>query len=180
MKLRSTIISALMLALALLLPFVTGQIPTIGNMLLPMHIPIIICGFICGWRYGGLIGFIAPILRGMLFGMPPLMPVGLAMAFELSAYGVVCGLMWILLKKKFGYSWISIYGSLISAILVGRVVWGIARLVIAQLFEMSFSWQIFLSGAFLTAIPGIIVQLVLIPILILSLKKEALRYQETI
>lgn len=78
-------------AIGVVLPFFTGQIPQIGNMLLPMHIPVLLCGLICGWQYGGMVGFILPLLRTMLFGMPVLYPTGIAMAFELAAYGLVIG-----------------------------------------------------------------------------------------
>ncbi|MBR0138522.1 MAG: ECF transporter S component [Erysipelotrichaceae bacterium] len=79
-------IAAMMLALAMLLPFITGQIPQIGNALSPMHIPALLCGFFCGPALGALVGFIAPLLRFALFGMPPIMPMGIAMAFELATY----------------------------------------------------------------------------------------------
>ena len=75
------------LAIALALPFITGQIPEIGAMLCPMHIPALLCGFLCGWPWGAAVGFIAPLLRGALFGMPVLFPTGTAMAFELAVYG---------------------------------------------------------------------------------------------
>ena len=81
------VVAALCLALCLVLPFITGQIREIGNMLCPMHLPVLLCGFLCGWPYGLAIGFIAPLLRSVLFGMPPLFPTALAMAFELAGYG---------------------------------------------------------------------------------------------
>ena len=76
--------SAMFIALGLVLPFLTGQIPQFGNMLLPMHIPVILCGLICGWRYGAIVGFVLPLLRYALFGMPVLFPTGIAMSFELA------------------------------------------------------------------------------------------------
>ena len=80
-KTRKLVLSALFLALCLVLPLVTGGIPTIGNMLLPMHIPVLLCGLICGWPCGLVVGFVAPLLRSLLFGMPPMYPIALAMAF---------------------------------------------------------------------------------------------------
>ena len=70
-RLRRLVYSALFLALALLLPFLTGQIPQIGSALNPMHIPVLLCGFVCGWPWGLAVGLIAPLLRHLLFGMPP-------------------------------------------------------------------------------------------------------------
>ena len=90
---RTVVFAAAFLALALMLPFLTGQIPQIGSMLSPMHIPVLLCGFVCGWPWGLAVGVVAPPLRSVLFGMPPMYPTALCMAFELAAYGAVAGLM---------------------------------------------------------------------------------------
>lgn len=162
------ILAAMFLALAMVLPFLTGQIKQFGNALCPMHIPVLLCGFFCGPWYGLAIGTIAPLLRFVLFGMPPLMPTGVAMCFELAAYGFAAGMLYKLLPKKIPY----IYVSLIGAMLIGRAVWGCAMLVLTGLGKAEFGWQAFLSGAFLNAIPGIILHIVLIPILVMALKKH--------
>ena len=165
--LRRMILAALFLALALVLPLLTGQIQQIGNALCPMHIPVLLCGFFCGPWYALAVGCIAPLLRFALFGMPVIMPTGLAMCFELGTYGLTAGLLYRLLPKKKPY----IYVSLIGAMLAGRLVWGVARTVIFGLGGSSFGWTAFLAGAFLNAIPGIILQLILIPILVMALEK---------
>ena len=85
------ILAAMFLAIGLLLPFLTGQIRQIGNMLLPMHIPVILCGLICGWQYGLGVGFVLPLLRCVIFGMPVLFPTAVSMSFELAAYGFTDG-----------------------------------------------------------------------------------------
>ena len=154
------VLSALFLALCLVLPIVTGGIPAIGNMLLPMHIPVLFCGLICGWQYGLVIGFAAPLLRSALFGMPPLYPVALAMSFELAAYGLIIGAVYALLRKG-GLA--ALYTSLLTAMVGGRLVWGLAEVVLLGLAGKGFTLQAFLSGALLTAVPGIVLQLVLIP-----------------
>lgn len=161
------VLAAMFLALALILPFFTGQIPQIGNALGPMHIPVLLSGFFCGPWYGLVVGFIAPLLRFLLFGMPPIMPTGIAMCFELATYGLVTGLLYKVLPKKNGY----VYVSLISAMLVGRIVWGIARVILYGLGRSSFGWAAFMSGAFINAIPGIVVHIILIPILVITLKQ---------
>ena len=92
--------SALYLAIALVLPFLTGQIPQIGSMLCPMHIPALLCGFVCGWPWGLAVGFIAPLLRSAFFGMPTMFPAAVSMAFELAAYGAVAGLLYRVLPKR--------------------------------------------------------------------------------
>ena len=93
MNLKKLTLSALFLALGMVLPFLTGQIPQIGSMLLPMHFPAFLCGMICGWQYGAIVGFIMPLLRFALFNMPPIFPTGIAMAFELATYGAISGLL---------------------------------------------------------------------------------------
>lgn len=166
--------AAVCLALAMVLPFLTGQIQQIGNALCPMHIPVFLCGFLCGWPYGALVGFIAPLLRFVLFGMPVLMPMGVSMAFELATYGLVSGLFYQKLPKR----GINIYLSLIVAMLVGRAVWGVVRFVLASVLEAEFPMSAFVAGAFTGAIPGIIIQIILIPVIVLALKKAGLSFNE--
>lgn len=161
-SIKKLVLSGLFLALGLLLPFLTGQIPRIGNMLLPMHIPVLLCGFICGWKYGLIVGFIVPLLRSVLFGMPPMFPIAISMAFELAAYGLISGFLYEnLLKKKS-----SILISLILAMIGGRIIWGIVSYFLYGISGSQFSIELFTAGAFLNAIPGIILQIILIPIIV--------------
>ena len=167
---RKLTFAALFLALAIVLPFLTGQIPEIGSMLCPMHIPALLCGFLCGWPWGLAVGFVAPLLRSVLFGMPAMFPGAIAMAFELATYGAVSGLLFRLLPRKRQ----NIYATLIIAMIAGRVVWGIARLLLAGLGGKSFTWALFVAGAFTNAIPGIILQIVLIPVLMMVMEHAGL------
>lgn len=164
---KKMVLAALFMAIGLVLPFLTGQIPSVGNMLLPMHIPVLLCGFICGWPYGLLVGFILPLLRSTLFGMPPMIPIAVAMAFELATYGLLSGLLYKVLPRRKG----SILLALVVAMLGGRIVWGIASLIIFGLQGMPFTWGIFMAGAFLNAIPGIVIQIVLIPLVLVTLRE---------
>lgn len=164
-------LAAMFMAIGLVLPFLTGQVPRIGNMLLPMHIPVLLCGLICGWQYGLAVGFILPPLRYVLFGMPVLFPTGIAMAFELASYGLVVGLMYSHSRWK---CVIALYRSMIIAMLSGRVVWGIVQIFLLGLGENGFTWKMFVAGAFLNAIPGIILQLVLIPAIMVALNRTGL------
>lgn len=157
--------SALFLALAFVLPFLTGQIPEIGSMLCPLHIPILLCGFICGWPWGLAVGFIAPLFRSLTLGMPPLFPTALCMAFELAAYGAATGFLHRVLPRRKSY----IYCTLLSAMVLGRLVWGAAMFLCMGLNGGSFTFAAFLAGAITNAIPGIIIQIVLIPILVMVL-----------
>ncbi len=169
-NLINMVLAEMFLALGIVLPFLTGQIPQIGNMLLPMHIPVLLCGLICGWQYGGLVGFITPLLRFALFSAPA-MPTALAMAFEFAAYGLLIG---ILYEKSKWKCVISLYRSLIIAMIGGRIVWGIVRVFMLGVSKVPFGWEAFISGAILTAIPGIILQLVLIPIIMVALDRAKL------
>ena len=173
-RIRKLTFSALYLAVALVLPFVTGQIPEIGSMLLPMHIPVLLCGFVCGWQWGMAVGLAAPVLRSLLFGMPAMYPTAIAMTFELAAYGALTGLLYRLLPRR---TW-SVYAALIPAMIGGRLVWGAARYILAGLSGSEFSPALFLAGAVLDALPGIILHLVLIPALVIVLERAGLTVNE--
>lgn len=162
--------SAMCLALCMILPLITGGIPRIGNMLSPMHLPVFICGFVCGWQYGAIIGFTAPIMRSLIFTKPVMYPMAIGMAFELAAYGFICGILYKLFPKKNAY----IYPALIISMFAGRIVWGISRYIMAGLSGSDFNISMFIAGAFTNAIPGIICQVIIIPLIIIALKKTKL------
>lgn len=168
---KNLTLSAMFLALGLVLPLLTGQIPQIGSMLLPMHLPVFLCGLICGWQYGGVIGFVTPLLRYVIFGMPVLYPTGLAMSLELMTYGIVAGLLYAISKWQ---CVVALYRCLIIAMLAGRAVWGVTEVILLGLSGDSFTWQAFFAGAFLNAVPGIILQLILIPAIMLALHRTGL------
>lgn len=171
-KIKKTVLAALFLALAYVMPFLTGQIPEIGSMLCPMHIPVLLCGFICGWPWGLAVGALAPIFRSLITGgFPPMFPTAVCMAFELAAYGAVSGLMHRLLHRKKPY----IYCSLISAMIVGRLIWGVAMYASMTASGKTFTLAAFLAGAITNALPGIIVQIVLLPILVMVLDRPSVR-----
>ena len=163
-NLKKLIFAALCLALCMVLPFLTGQIPEIGKRLSPMHIPVLLCGFVCGWPWGLAVGAIAPLMRSVLFGMPAMGPDAISMAFELATYGAVSGILYRILPRK---PW-SVYAALIIAMIAGRLVWGAAKWL---LLGPSFTPKVFLAGAVLNAIPGIILHIVLIPPIVLALNK---------
>ncbi|MEF9879863.1 MAG: ECF transporter S component [Clostridia bacterium] len=162
------VISALLLAIGFVLPFLTGQIPEIGSMLLPLHIPVLICGFVCGWPWGLALGFVLPILRSLFFGMPPMVPTALAMAFEMAAYGAVSGLLYQKLSKKP----VNVYISLVLAMLAGRIVWGLVSIPIYAAFAADpFAIGMFWVSGFVKAWPGIVLQIVLVPVIVLALER---------
>lgn len=174
MKTNSTkklTVSAMLFALALVLPFLTGQIPQVGSMLLPMHLPVFLCGLICGWRYGLFVGIAAPIVRSLLFGMPPMYPTAIGMALELAAYGAVAGAIY---NREAYFCIKSLYRAIITAMIAGRAVWGAAMLLLLGVKGGVFTISAFAAGAFLNAFPGIILQLVLIPAVMVALNKTGL------
>lgn len=161
--------AAVCLALCFVLPLITGQIPEIGSRLAPMHIPVLLCGFVCGWPYGLFVGAVAAPLRYLLFSMPPF-PTCIFMAFEMAIYGLSTGLLYKLFPKKLPY----IYVNLILSMLAGRIVWGAAKFIAMGFTETTFSFNLFLTGAFIDAIPGIICHIVLIPLIVIGLQKAKL------
>lgn len=169
LQLRRLTYSALYLAIALILPFLTGQIPEIGAMLCPMHIPALLCGFVCGWPWGLAVGFLSPPLRSLLFGMPTAYS-AIAMAFEMGVYGAVSGALYRVLPRR---PW-CIYAALVSAMVAGRMVWGAVQFLLAGLQHTEFNLSLFLAGAVTTAIPGILLQLVLIPLLVAAMERAGL------
>ena len=171
MKKQNSIINlslaAMFLALAFVMPFLTGQIPQIGSKLCPMHIPVILCGYICGAPWGLVVGAVAPILRSLTLGMPPLFPTAFAMSFELAVYGFMSGLLYRIIPKKK----INIYASLVLSMIAGRLVWGIVQLCCVGLDATRFGISAFWAGAVVNALPGIAIQLVLIPVIIAVYEK---------
>ena len=160
-------LSAVFMAMGMFLPFLTGQIPEIGNMLLPMHLGVLLCGLICGPFYGLAVGFITPLLRSVSFGMPPIFPNAAAMAFELATYGFVIGLIY----SRFKGNKIALYVSLIISMIAGRIVWGAVSVVFYGFAQKTFTWAIFFGGAFAKAVPGIILQIVLVPVLVMLFER---------
>ena len=164
---KNLTLAAMFLALAFVMPFLTGQIPQIGSMLCPMHIPVLLCGFFCGAPWGLGVGFVAPILRSFVLGMPYMFPTAICMAFELAAYGFVAGFLHRRLPKKKIY----VYVALLGAMVIGRIIWGLVMFACMGFDASVFGIAAFVSGAITTAIPGIVLQLVLVPILVITLEK---------
>ena len=168
---RKPILSSLFIAIGMVLPFLTGSIPKIGNMLLPMHIPVFLCGLICGWQYGLTVGLLLPFMRSILFGTPVMYPIAAAMAFELAAYGGISG---FLFGRAHWQCVRSLYRCMLAAMLGGRCVWGIAMALLMGIGANGFTFQMFCTGAFLNAVPGIALQLVLIPAVMMTLYRTHL------
>lgn len=165
-KLQKITLSSIFLAFGMALPFLTMQIKEIGDSLLPMHIPVMLCGILCGYGYGAAIGFILPFLRSVCFGMPPIYPNAVWMSAELLTYGIVIGLLY----KKLPQNLPGVYLSLILSQISGRIIWGLTKTLLLSINGKFFTFTMFISGGFVDAIPGIILQLLLIPTIISILK----------
>ena len=157
--------SGLFLALGLILPYIFHFTGMPGDILLPMHIPVLLCGFILGERYGLLIGFITPLLNSVITGMPPIYPVAISMAFELAAYGWLSG---YLFRKKA----CNLYLSLIIAMIFGRFISGLANYLLLGFAGKTFALKLFMINAFVKPIWGIIIQIIIIPIMVKSIVKN--------
>ena len=166
-KINRLVYASLFLALALVLPFLTGQIPQIGAMMTPMHFPVLLCGFLCGWQWGIAVGFSAPLLRSVLFGMPVMYPMAVCMALELATYAAVAGMLYRVFPQKRRF----LYVSLIISMILGRLVWGLARFLCAGLDISTFGLSAFWTGAVAMSVPGILLQLLIVPALVIVSEK---------
>lgn len=164
-NIKNLVIASVLTAIGIMLPSVFHMFSISGMIFLPMHFPVLLCGLVCGWRYGGICGVIVPLMCSLLTGMPVLYPTAIAMALELCAYGVIGGIM----RDKF-----NIYASLITAMIGGRIINGIANAVLLGLLGNGYALKTFVMGAFVTPIPGIIVQIIVIPSLAFALYKARL------
>lgn len=169
--LKNIILSAMFLGLGVVLPMFTSQIKEIGDSLLPMHLPVLLCGLICGAKYGFTIGLILPFFRSVTFSMPPLYPNAVWMALEMATYGFVIGFLYSKIKNK---NTKGVYFCLITSMLSGRVVWGISKAVLLGFAGKTFALSAFIFGGFVDAFPGILLQLILVPSVMFALRKSKL------
>lgn len=170
-NIKNLTLAAMFLAIGMILPLFTGQIPQIGSMLLPMHLPVFLCALVCGWKYGLPMAFVLPVLRSAVFGMPPMYPTAIAMAFELAGYAFVAG---ILYEKSRWQCIRALYRCLLISMAAGRVIWGCVQVALLGIGGGTFTFQAFIGGALLNAVPGIILQLILIPAIMAALDRTKL------
>lgn len=155
--------AAFFVTLAVLVPTIFHAVGGLGKVFLPMHIPVILCGFICGPYFGLLCGIIAPILSSMITGMPVLIPNGIIMAFELACYGFVSGFLYGRGR--------AILTALAAAMISGRIISGILTACVLGFAGKTYGLSAFVTASFLTGLPGIVIQLVLIPVLVKAMEK---------
>ena len=168
-QVKYLVMTALCVTLGVVLPVTLHAIPNAGSILLPMHIPVLLCGLVCGPVYGLACGILAPLLSSLITSMPPMAMLP-SMICELAVYGLVAGILIRVIKTRYNIA--NLYLSLLGAMLIGRVIYGALNSLIFRAGE--YSLQLWLTGAFVTALPGIAIQLVLLPVLVLALQKARL------
>lgn len=165
---KKMVLAALFMGIGIVLPFFTGQIPAIGNMLLPMHIPVLLCGFVCGHKYGVIVGGLLPLVRSLWLGAPVMFPGAVAMAVELAVYGLCAGALGKWAGRKIG----RLYVALLITMFAGRIAWGIAMFGCFSILGNLFTWEFFIAQSFLNALPGIAIQLIIIPFVVRVVPQE--------
>lgn len=178
-RLYSLLLTAILLSVGFVLPFLTGQIELLGKVISPLHIPVFICGLTCGWGWGAALGAALPILRSLFFGMPPLVPMAIPMAFEMAAYGAVCGLLYPLLRGRFR-PYPAMLLAMLPAMLAGRILGGAAKAVVMGLQGSPYSFQAFLTGYFSTTAVGALLHLLMVPLIVAALEKGGLSPMATV
>ena len=179
-RLYSLTVSSILLALGMVLPFLTGQIQLIAKIISPLHIPALICGLCCGWQWGFALGFILPILRGAIFGIPVFPATALPMAFELAAYGVFTGFLYPLFVRRPAKKshLAALLLSMLIAMVTGRIIGGAAKAALLTFgligSSAPFTFAAFFSSYFVTTAPGALIHLLVIPQIILALEKANL------
>ena len=163
---RNLVFAARCVALGIVLPMAFHGIPNAGSIFLPMHIPVLLCGLVAGWPYGLACGLLAPALSSLITGMPPAAYLP-SMLCELAVYGLMAGLLCKLVHT--GRRTADLYIQLVGAMLLGRVIYGVMNALVFS--AGSYTMPIFLTAAFVTALPGIVIQLVILPPLVLLLQK---------
>lgn len=168
--LYSLLVTAILLAVGIVLPFLTGNVQVLGQAISPLHIPVLICGLTCGWYWGMGLGIVLPLLRSVLFGMPPLVPVAIPMAFEMAAYGALCGLLYPMLCKKMSKTcW-----AMVIAMLAGRLVGGAAKAVVMGIQGNAYTFPAFVTAYFVNTAVGAVIHLIVVPLVVTALEKARL------
>lgn len=165
---KNLCLSGMFLALALLFPFLTANNRELGNILCLMHLPIFVCGIVCGPLHGAVVGITAPLLRSFMVGMPPFPAVAVPMAAELAVYGALVGVFCALFPKKTVW----LYPNLLLSMVLGRIVSVVTKYFLYSLGKTEFTLSMVLQMNFITTLPGVMLQLALIPALIFVLKKR--------
>ena len=165
---KKIVFTAVCIALCVVLPMAFHAIQNAGQIFLPMHIPVLLCGLMCGWPFGFICGLLGPVLSSLLTGMPPaaMLP---SMMVECAAYGCVTGLMMKFVHT--GKTVPDLYIGMLTAMVLGRVLTGLAKSLIFSPGTAPFAW---VTTSLVAGIPGIVIQLILIPLVVMALTRAKL------
>ena len=177
-NLQKLMISAILLAVGIVLPFMIGQVQVLGQAISPMHIPALICGLTCGPVYGAAMGFILPLFRSLLFGFPPFPTNAVPMAFELMVYGLGTGLLYPLFRKllpmKNGKHLSAMLIAMVIAMILGRMAGGAAKAVVLGMQGKAYGFMVFITAYFINTTVGAVIHLIVIPVIVTALEKAGL------
>ena len=165
---KRLVLTAACAALCIVVPMAFHAVPNAGMIFLPMHIPVLICGLLCGWPFGLLCGLVGPLLSSLITGMPPAATLP-GMMVECAVYGAASGALMRCIRT--GKLLPDLYLSLVPAMLAGRVISGIVK---ALILAPGTTLAACATASFVTALPGIVIQLILIPVLLASLERAKL------
>lgn len=165
-------ICAICIAMCYVLPLALHPFG-LGQVLSPMHLPVLLCGLICGWGYGALCGVLGPIVSSLLSSMPSATAL-ISMIPELCVYGLVSGLLMKLIRTR--RPALDLYAAMLPAMLLGRVVGGLAKVLFyaSGVLDSGLTLAAWVSAYFVASWPGIVLQLVLLPLLYFVLEKSRL------
>ena len=169
-SIKKACITSVCIALCYVLPMAFHMLG-LGGALSPMHIPVLLCGLICGWPYGAFCGIAGPVISSLLSGMPSTLQL-IYMVPELCAYGLFAGLLLRFIKT--GNSIADLYLSMIPAMLLGRIIGGIAQAAFYLSTARGYSIALWAGGYFAGSLPAIIIQLIAVPSLVMVLMKARL------
>ena len=166
-NLKLFVLAIILGVLGVLLPWFFGEMTIFGTYLLPMEFPILLCGMICGAGYGGVVGAIVPILYALIFNTMQIYPLGVATAIQLCAYGVLCGLLYKILKQN-------VYVSLLLSMFSGRTIYYIVYYFMLRYQGRAYTADMFINGEVLNVLSGITIQIIFIPLIVLILNKTGI------
>lgn len=170
-KIKDLVAAGLLVAAGILMPMAFHTYKLGGPVFLPMHIPVLLGGFMLSKNLAALVGLLTPFLNFVITSMPS-PPFVFAMMAELATYGLVSSILFH--ERKWG-----IYPALFGAMLSGRLASIVANwLIITGILGMPFNFAKVMTSLFITGLPGIIIQVILIPLIVkLIQSRTALQWQ---
>ena len=166
-RINNLVLASLFVGIGIVLP-IFFHAAGLGPVFLPMHIPVMLSGYFLPIPLALAVGIFTPILSSLLTGMPPILPVPPYMIFESATYAFLTSLLYRKMK-------LNVYVSLIPSMIGGRVVSGLTVWVMLTFFSVKLPiFFVFMYSSFLKGLPGVIVQIILIPLLVKFVERSYL------